>query len=251
MKFKAAAFIAIALLAATSPSANAVALTSNAAGQELAAQLRNAPPSQGSEVSGVLKITFGTNRVEIPVRAQAITEDDKWKTIYTTSSVKNIPAMQIVVIHSSNAPNQYSYARATDTNSVFQKPIVINSQVAAETSLAGSDFTIADLGMDFLHWPEQIRLTATPRLGRDCYLLESRNPAAKEMVRVKSWIDKESEGVGLLVAEGYNAKDEKVKVFSLSGSSFKKVNGRMQLEKMTIRSPKKSSETVLQFDLQK
>ena len=57
-------------------------------------------------------------------------------------------------------------------------------------------------------------------------------PAAKSIVRVKSYIDKESNAP--ILAEGYDARDHLVKEFSLRGSSFKKVNGHWRLEKMGI-----------------
>ncbi len=241
--------LAAAVVCIVSVSAERVPSKSNQAGQELAAELRNMPPVENSDITGVLKIRAATNNAEIPVRAQVVMEGDKWKTIYTTKPTEKVPATRIVVIHATNAPNEYYYSRANDSSSELPQPTPISIKAALETPFAGSDFTIGDLGLDFLHWPEQKRLTGELRLGRDCYLLESENPAAPEMVRVKLWIDKETGG--LLVAQGYNAKGEKVKEFSLSGSSFKKVNGRMQLEKMTIYSPKKKSETVLRFDLPK
>jgi hypothetical protein len=86
------------------------------------------------------------------------------------------------------------------------------------------------------------------RLGQPCYVLESRDPEAKSIVRVKSYIDKESNG--LLIATGYDAGDHPIKVFSLSGNSFKKVNGHYQLEQMDIRDVKKRSHTALKFDMQ-
>ena len=241
------AFLAFGLLVGVSTT-RAVVVKSNPAGQELAADLRNAQPEKNSEISGVLKIHSPSGRLEIPVHAKATTEDGRWKTIYTTTATNNVPAYKIVVIHTTNSPNQYMVAEAKNGNPL-QDPVAIDNKNAHTVFLAGSDFSLADLGLEFLHWPEQNRLMGELRLGRDCYLLESQNPDAGEMVRVKSWIDKESNGV--LVAEGYNAKNELVKRFSLSGSSFKKVNGQWQLEKMTIYSPKKKSETVLQFDLPK
>lgn len=230
-------------------SAQAVELKSNDAGQQLAAELRNAPPEEASEITGMLKVRAPSRKMDLPVRAQVVMEGDKWKTSYTTKGTSNAPAFQVLVIHATNSPNQYFFSQAKDNSGPVPEPVALQNTEPQNVSLAGSDFSLADLGLDFLHWPEQNRLTGELRLGRDCYLLESRNPKAGEMVRVKSWIDKESNGV--LVAEGYNAKDELVKKFSLSGSSFKKIKGRWQLEKMTIYSPKKKSETVLQFDLPK
>jgi hypothetical protein len=98
-----------------------------------------------------------------------------------------------------------------------------------------------------LHWPQQQRLPDETRLGQACYVLESRNPNGGEIVRVKSDIDQTTGG--LLTATAYDANSRVVKEFSLSGSSFKKVNGHWRLEKMEIRNPKLHSRTELKFDI--
>ena len=113
--------------------------------------------------------------------------------------------------------------------------------------LAGSDFSLADLGLEFLHWPQQQRLPDETRLGQACYVLESCNPAGRQIVRVKSDIDQETGG--LLIATAYDANGRVVKEFSLHGSSFKKVNGHWRLEKMEIRNHKLHSQTELKFDI--
>jgi hypothetical protein len=87
------------------------------------------------------------------------------------------------------------------------------------------------------------------RLGQPCYVLESSNSQPAEIVRVRSDIDKESGGP--LIADAYDAQGHIVKEYSLHGSSFKKVNGRWQLEKMDIRNKKTNSHTELKFDLNK
>ena len=76
---------------------------------------------------------------------------------------------------------------------------------------------------------------------------ESVDPDGKRVRRVKSWIDKETGGV--LIAEAYDEKNRLLKEFNLSGSSFKKVNGRWHLEEMKIRNVRENSQTVLKFDL--
>ena len=85
------------------------------------------------------------------------------------------------------------------------------------------------------------------RISQPCYVLESINPNGEKIVRVKSYIEKKSGSP--LIAEAYDGAKEMVKEFSLGGSSVKKINGVWQLKKMTIRSPKNKSETVLEFDL--
>ena len=116
---------------------------------------------------------------------------------------------------------------------------------------AGTDFWLTDLGLEFLHWPQQ-RLVKdakiTMRLGRPCKVLESTNPRPVEGVygRVISWID--SELGNLIYAEAYDVQNKRYKVFSLNG--FKKVNGRWQVKDMVLRDDKADSRTHLEFSFQ-
>jgi hypothetical protein len=54
----------------------------------------------------------------------------------------------------------------------------------------GSDFWIADLGLDFLHWPKQRLLRKEMRHSKSCEVLESVNPQSVPggYARVVSWI---------------------------------------------------------------
>ena len=78
---------------------------------------------------------------------------------------------------------------------------------------AGSDFWIADLGLEFFHWPEQKILKKEFRRGRGCMVLESTNPnpSTNGYSRVDSWIDKESGGI--VQAKAYDAKGKLLKEF--------------------------------------
>lgn len=112
---------------------------------------------------------------------------------------------------------------------------------------ADSDFWIADLGLEFFHWPEQKILRHEMRRGRSCKVLESINPSPSTngYSRVVSWIDNESGGI--VHAEAYDAKDKLLKEFD--PKSFKKVNGQWELQDMEIRNVQTGSRTRLEFDL--
>ncbi|MGD0087807.1 MAG: outer membrane lipoprotein-sorting protein [Verrucomicrobiota bacterium] len=114
---------------------------------------------------------------------------------------------------------------------------------------AGSDFWIADLGLDFFHWPEQKILKHEMRRGRACQVLESTNPdpTPAGYSRVVSWIDNET--LGIVQAEAYDAKGDLLKEFY--PKSFKKVNGQWELQEMEIRNDQTGSRTRLDFDLNK
>jgi hypothetical protein len=219
-----------------------------AAGQALAEQIRNAVPEESGPIDGTLVIESGGQTKNVPVVCRVVLHGAAWDTLYDTAATADSGAEELVVIHRPNASNEYLYARAPAPSAPLPKPAPISPRDAAATPLAGSDFSAADLGLDFLHWPQQRRLKGEMRLGQPCYVLESRDPGAASIVRVKSYIDKESNG--LLIADAYDAADRLVKEFSLHGSSFKKVNGHWRLEKMDIRDKKRNSRTELKFDTQ-
>jgi hypothetical protein len=212
-------------------------------GDEIARELRNMQPGGNTEVSGNLII----NRHEkIPVVCNITTNGDSWKVVYKTERTANTPAEKFITIHTLNGPNKYFYSSASSPAASLPEPKLLSSAEVA-IPFAGSDFWLSELGFDFLHWPSQKKLPGQMRLGQACYVLESIDPKAPVVVRVKSYIDKDSGGI--LIAEGYDRNKKLIKEFSLGGGSFKKVNGQWQLKKMKISSPKEDSETVLEFDL--
>ena len=219
-----------------------------AEGQKVAQQLREARPPEGeSEIRGTLVISHDGKK-HVPVVCRIIVHGDVWKTIYESKASDGIPAERLVITRISGGKNQYSCARASSVDAPIPEPKPIPTE-QANIPFAQSDFWLTDLGTEFIFWPQQARLKGELRLGRDCYLLESINPNAREIVRIKAFIDKETNGI--LVAEGYDARNKPVKDFSLHGSSFKKVNGRWVLERMDMHNAKTHSQTVLKFDLPK
>jgi hypothetical protein len=235
-------------------------------GLELAQRIRSAEPNGDSQITGVVRIEVpkkdGDSRNksnwnkkqvrEIPLTLKTVRRGSNWETIYETTALEGYPAERLVVVHSTNAPNQYFHARAASPSAPIPELQPIPANKAASIAFAGSDFSAADLGLDFLHWPQQERLSSVKRLNQPCYVLDSRDPAQQEIVRVKSFIDQESADAGIagiLVAEAYDRKNDEVKIFSLHGSSFKKVNGQYHLEKMEIENVKTGSVTILKFNL--
>lgn len=235
------------LLLAALPAAADSPPAEPATGQALAEQIRNAVPEDTNSAQGVLIISAGHQTRNVPVVCRVVLHDAFWEADYDVAATTNSGAERLIVFHRPNAPNEYLYARADGPSAPLPKPAPLSPAEAATTPLAGSDFSAGDLSLEFLHWPQQHKLKGEMRLGQPCYVLESRDPAAPSIVRVKSYIDKESNAP--IVAEGYDAADHEVKEFSLHGSSFKKVNGHWRLENMDIRDKKKRSHTELKFDI--
>lgn len=112
---------------------------------------------------------------------------------------------------------------------------------------AGSDFRIADLGLEFLHWPEQKVTGHESRRMRDCTVLESDNPnpSAGDYSRVVTWLDNKT--LAIIYAEAYDANDKLLKVFE--PKSVKKVNGQWELQDIEIRNVQTHSRTWIRFNL--
>ena len=216
-------------------------------GQALAAEMRSLFPEQNSEVRGVLKIRSPKEKItnNVPVIAKVVVGDGHWESIYETAPTLKSGAERLVIRHFRDRPNVYLYARAASPSAPL--PFLENlDPEKVNIPLAGSDFSLADLGLDFLHWPVQRRLKDDKRLDRSCFVLESSHAKRIDPVTVKSSIDKESHGI--LVAEAFDLNGKQVKEFTLSGTGFRKVNGQWQLQRMEIYDRRRGSKTTLEFD---
>jgi hypothetical protein len=219
-----------------------------AAGQHLANEIRSSMPAENMERSGVLVIKSGKNKTQIPVRCQVKLHDATWETDYQAADTPAAGAERLIIIHSTNGPSQYLYARAPKPGAALPEPAPL-SPGQLDAPFAGSDFSLSDLGLEFLHWPGQCQLLpGEMRKGQPCYLLESANSRKEGIARVKSSIDKES--LGPIYAEAYDAEGKKIKEFSLD-SMKKDARGRYNVKEMEIDNIKLNSTTGLIFDIPK
>jgi hypothetical protein len=115
-------------------------------------------------------------------------------------------------------------------------------------SIGESDFWIVDLGLDFLHWPDQriFQSKIKRRKGVACKLLESSRPtrSLSGYYKVRSWISIENGGI--VYAEAFDINDRKMKVFEVAG--VEKIEGVWYLKGLRIRNLRDKSMSVLEFD---
>lgn len=209
-------------------------------GQELAAKLRDVVPEGNSSFSGVLQITSRDDTVRfVPIASEISVTPTNWVVTYRSMPTNGAAAETLTIIHAAGQPGRYVQAIGTGS----PKAALLH------TAFAGSDFWLIDLGLEFFHWPKQRRLRHEMRNSRSCYVLESIDPKAAHAgyARVLSWVDIEYNGI--IRAEAYDRAGKLVKEFKVD--SFRKVDGRYQLESMKIRSRTTGQETELKFDLQK
>jgi hypothetical protein len=112
---------------------------------------------------------------------------------------------------------------------------------------AGSDFWIADLGLEFLHWPKQRLLRKEMRHSQFCHVLESSNPGAgtNGYARVVAWI--KAENGGLIHADAYDSQNQLLKQFD--PTELEKVNGQHELKEMEMRNRRTGSHSWVTYDL--
>ncbi|RME93758.1 MAG: outer membrane lipoprotein-sorting protein [Verrucomicrobia bacterium] len=214
-------------------------------GPTLAAQVRWQAPTEPFSTAGVLRLRDRNGRwyKELAIRMDIrLGEGGLWENQYTVFDRERQVVESLVVRHHPGSTNSYHYlppgaAKALDL-----------AGPDAFIPFAGSQFWLADFGLEFLFWPEQRLVGADMRKGRACHLLESVNPDPRpgQYAIVRSWIDVEK--LGLLRAEAYDEQRRLLKEFNIGG--FKKVNGRWQLKSMEIRDELTDERSRLEFELE-
>ena len=249
LRFLFAMSIAASLrFAVNSRAASDPAKEERVSGATLAAELRSLQPATNAAFSGLLRIRKADGRsLEVPITLTVLTGAASWSVTYQTAGSDELPVEKLTVVHFADQPNRYSYARANQRDEPLEAKPVSGEQLL--TPLADSAFCLLDLGLEFLHWPQQRLLKRDrPELykSRACHLLESLDPAPlpRGYARVLSWVDKETGG--LLKAEAYNKDNQLLKEFSVR--SIMKVENHWQPQELKICAAKSSACTWIKFD---
>lgn len=204
-------------------------------GRQLATQILSERPMENAVNTGVMTIRDSRNqRTRIPIRFDVTaTPDNKWISRYQGGQTV------ATVIHDDLQPNEYQLRRPDGSTTTL-------SGNQANMPFAGSDFSIADLGLEFLHWPQQYLVKKEMRRSRSCNVLASvnPNPAPGGYSRVVSWLDIQSTN-GIIYAEAFDAQGKKIKEFIPK----KVIQG--QLAEMEIDNVQTDSRTTVDFDVEK
>ena len=217
-----------------------------AAGRELVARLLSQRPATSATNLAVLRVQGkGTNKFEVPVCIEIQAGKGSWSTTYRTQGTNKDHAAAFTVKRTENGPNEYRvmvFSRAPGATNEFE---ILKGQQAF-IPFAGSDFWLADLGMEFLHWPTQRLVEKRLRRGQSCDVLESLLPPGQTnaYVRVESCFDIDTGGPVLITA--YNAAGKKVKEFR--PTNVRRVRGKIELSDIAMKDLHTGSETAL--DLQ-
>jgi len=221
-------------------------------GRQLAQKLLDERPAENFTNTGVLQIRNGNGKnTKLYLTVTTTVNTDDYLVNYEARTNSNGQQIEwLKVIKSAGHPAiYYSSQHHKDwiESSVFDASLLRGGQTMVP--FASSDFWIADLGLEFFHWPQQKVLKREIKRSRGCTVLESTNPdpSTNGYARVVSWIDSESGGI--VQAEAYDFKNKLLKEFA--PKSFQKVNGQWELQEMEIYNDQTGSRTRLDFDLKK
>ncbi len=184
--------------------------TAEAAGREWAQKLRSVAPEQSSTNRAILKIRSREGRRQVPVTVVTVPGKDRWTVEYRAGEGGDKGQREVSkILYSAEAAPLFE-ARIGGEG----KPEVHEGRTAGERAIAGSDFLLRELGMEFLHWPEQRIRGRELSNGRWCQVLESVSKKPDGPASVRSWID-EKLGV-VLSAEVYDSRNVRIKHFSIT-----------------------------------
>ncbi len=232
------------------PGAEPILSAAQQEGRALAADLRQQRPAQSMTNSGILRLRDARgHRRDLPVLVTTLTGDEGWRIIYQIRDGTNgVLETFVVRLTGTNGPEYEVAERGTGASGT--DPLKAVAAGASAVPVAGSDFWRCDLGLEFLHWPEQKVAKQEMSNGRLCWALDSFNPGTNGYASVRSWIDAEFHA--LLRAEAYDTQRRKVKEFSTG--NFKQItakDGREMwfLKDIHIRDEFKNTRTDLIYDL--
>ena len=206
-----------------------------AMGAALAESLRGMRLVNQDEIKGNLRIRKPRGKREnVPVifraKADGMAQVETFETAKGTLQIRKTP----------NKPNEYFFTAPKAKERKRMEGAALN-QV-----FAGSDFTLGDLGLEFLQWPNQQVIGRASRLRETCNILLSKpgKDLSAGYSQVKCWV--EIHNRALLCVEAYRGT-KRVKLFQ--AKSFKKLEGEWQLRELELRNDVTDARTQIQFDL--
>ncbi len=215
-------------------------------GHALVADLLAQRPQENSTNSGTMRIRdAGGSERNVPITFAVVSRPADWLNLYDAAATGGVSGERLNILHDDARSNQYSLTKIPASGAPVG-PVELTPEQTM-VPFAGSDFWIADLGLEFLHWPQQLLLRQEMRRGRSANVLASINPhpAPGAYARVVSWLDLESGGI--ILAQAFDARDKLLKEFA--PKEMKKIQGQWQLEEMEIRNVQTGSRTRVQFNL--
>ncbi|MDP6893455.1 MAG: outer membrane lipoprotein-sorting protein [Verrucomicrobiota bacterium] len=201
-------------------------------GEDLALSIRNAIPPENILIEASMQVTQ-KNRKRIQTALTIETKllgQDEFLTTYKTKPESNSMVWQI----RRKVGEQNAYSCEPEENSNIH------------VGIANSSFTLADFGLEFLHWPSQKTIRKQRRKSRLCNVLESRpiKSIKGKYSRVLSWVDEKSGAI--IAADFFDVNGELLKRFSVKGLTKK--NGQWKVDELEMRDLNEGSKSRLKLN---
>ena len=208
----------------------------NKFGADLAGFMRGLRPVQAINAEGKLRIRppRGKRRV-VPVKFRTFVIGPALINVYATA------LGTLTVTQQMDKATEYQWVPPAPA-----KAVKLNGR-QAEQPFAGSDFWMADLGLEMLQWSNQRVIERKLKRGELCSVLVSVPVRVGKYSKIISYVDEDS--MGIVHADVFDAKGKLLKEFA--PKTFKKINGQWQLEEMEMRNEQADSRTSIIFDLKK
>jgi hypothetical protein len=214
----------------------------DAAGRELVARLLALKPDENATNEAVLHVRLNrTNEWDVPLRVEVRVSETNWTTTYLANPSNSADQTCFTVVRTGQRAAEYHLRRDLGDSVQQSSPTGPGLMVP----FAGSDFWLADLGMDFLQWPTQRLVLKEVRRTQSCDKLESLAPPGwtNGYVRVVSWFAIDS-GAPVLI-EAYDARGRMLKEFK--PNEVRKVNGQWRAEELEMNNWRTGSRSSLRF----
>lgn len=212
-------------------------------GRTLVSKILAQRPAENSTNTGTMINLIDGRRTRVPVRFTISVTPANWLSVYETLPTNNSASFKLEVTHLPDT-NRYSLTMRQPGKSDWTKD---KSDVVETMPFGGSCFSCGDLGLEFLHWPNQRVVKKEMRRSMFCNVLESINPkpVPGAYSRVVSWIDTDSGGI--VFAQAYDAAGKLLKEFA--PKKVRKIEGQWELQEMEIDNVQTDSRTIIDFDL--
>ena len=216
-----------------------------AEGKALVQDLLSRRPATTFTNTGVMKLRMPKSRRELLLEQRVALTSNEWQNIYTASTTNGQKICILTITHADQKPNQYQLELLEGSG--WPQSAKTLTGDAIMMPFATTDFWLADLGLEFLHWPVQRLLRKELKDSQFCAVLESISPepTGKGYVRVVSWIHLKNGGTVYAIA--YDANNKKLKEFE--PKAVEKVNDQYELKSMEIRNEQTDTRTTIVFNL--
>jgi hypothetical protein len=235
--------LAVLFLTATAHSQTNTLTDAEIQGRALAQKMINRIETSVTESvtnTGTLIIRDNHGKQNLPLAFIILLTPTNWINLYEATTTNGVESISYP--HSPDNSGGLEY-HSSPPFSIF------DGTTLTDHPFAGSDFSVGDLTLNFLHWPGQKFLKKDIHRSCGCTVLESTNPdpGTNGYSRVVSWVDDDS--LGIVEAYAYDRNGKQLKDFY--PKDFKKINGQWQVQTLVMENVQTGSKSRIEFDLKK